>query len=149
MEGAMRTIHIHRILGVAAILATIGQFLIDLRDKIPTGSEAPAAPRLTKPACDWTVYETVMSRMRAEPTPADAGRFALLGEDPYFTYFYDRATGRGVCVVQTKPTGPLVEASRSEAPDETRRTVILVCVLVIISSGTGIQIIRVIRKDAQ
>lgn len=141
----MRIIHIHRILGLAAALAGIGSFAIGLAT-LPFGNGASIdAPGVPQAVCDWAVYEPVIRKLRAEPKPAEIDRFALLGADPYFTYYYDYATGRVACVVQPKPKGPLVEASRSEGPDPTRRAVILVCVLVMVLCGTGLQILRMSR----
>jgi hypothetical protein len=146
MEGAMRTIHIHRILGIVAVLATVGSFLIEIRGLLPSGHESPVAvPGSSKTVCDWTVYEPVIRKLRSELKPADVERFELLGADPYFTYFYDHATGRVACVVQSKPRGPLVEASRSTPPDQTRRNVILICVTVLVLCGAAMKIVRMIR----
>jgi hypothetical protein len=146
MEGAMRTIHIHRILGMAAILATIGSFLIELRGMLPSTNRTSAeVPGSSRRVCEWTIYEPVIRKLLAEPKPADVERFALLGADPYFTYFYDHETGRVVCVVQSKQKGPLVEASRSEPPDRTRRNVILICLIVLVLSGAGMKIVRMVR----
>lgn len=129
-----------------AVLATVGSFLIELRGILPAvGGTSPEAHGSSNAVCDWTIYEPAIRKLRAEPKPANVDRFALLGADPYFTYHYDYATGRVACVAQSKPKGPLVEASRSEAPDPTRRNVILVCVLVMVASGTGLQAIRLIR----
>jgi hypothetical protein len=142
----MRTIHIHRILGLAAVLATVGSFLIELRGLLPSGHTTPTdVSGASKAVCDWRVYEPVIRKMRAEPKPADVERFELLGADPYFTYFYDHATGRMACVVQSKPRGPLVEASRSTPPDQTRRNVILICVTVLVLCSAAMKIVRMIR----
>lgn len=142
----MRTIHIHRILGVVAVLATVGSFLIELRGSLPSGNKAPKdVSRVSEAVCEWTIYEPVIRKLRAEPKPADVERFALLGADPYFTYFYDHETGRVVCVVQSKQKGPLVEAWRSEPPDRTRRKVILICLIVLVLSGAGMKIVRMVR----
>lgn len=142
----MRIIHIHRILALAAVLAAIGSFAIDLAD-LTLGKRAPTeAPSAPQAVCDWAVYEPVIRKLHAEPKPGGVGRFALLGADPYFTYYYDYATGRVACVVRPWSKEPLVEAYRSERPDQTRRIVILVCVLVMVSCGTGLLIIRLIRS---
>ncbi|MBC7785027.1 MAG: hypothetical protein H7144_14410 [Burkholderiales bacterium] len=142
----MRTIHIHRILALAAILATVGSFLIDLRGIMPWSATVPietSGP--AKTACDPALYEPVLRELRAQPRPADAGRFKLLGADPYFTYYYDYDADVVACVVQLKPKGPLVEGSRLEAPDHTRRNVIVICVIVIVLSGSGLRIIQMVR----
>lgn len=142
----MRTIHIHRILALAAVLATVGSFLIDLRGTMPWSATVPietSGPATT--TCDPTLYEPVLRELRAQPRPANAGRFKLLGADPYFTYYYDYDADVVACVVQLKPKGPLVEGSRLEAPDHTRRNVIVICVIVIVLSGSGLRIIQMVR----
>ena len=143
----MRTIHIHRILGLAAVLATVGSFLIEVRGMLPSGKEAPAEiSRPSKAACDWAIYEPVIRKLRANPKPADVERFALLGADQYFSYYYDYAGDRVLCAVQSKPEEPLVEASRSDPPDHTRRNAILICIIVIVTSGTCLKLIQMIRQ---
>jgi hypothetical protein len=143
----MRTVHIHRILGLVAVLATVGSFLIEVRGMLSSDKGTPAEiSGPSKAPCDWTIYEPVIRKMRANPKPADVERFALLGADSYFTYYYDFETDRVLCAVQSKPGGPLVEASRLDPPDHMRRNVILVCVIVIVVSGTGLKVIQMTRQ---
>ena len=142
----MRVVSIYRTLALAAVLATVGSFLIDLRGIMPWSAAVPietSGP--AKTTCDPTLYEPVLRELRAQTRPADAGRFKLLGADPYFTYYYDYDANVVACVVQLKPKGPLVEGSRLEAPDHTRRNVIVICVIVIVLGGSGLRIIQMVR----
>jgi hypothetical protein len=146
MEGAVRVVNIYRILNFTGIFATIGSFLVALIALMPVHMGGPGEhPGPQHGVCETTLYEPAVQQLRAKPKPAEIDRFRLLGADPRFTYYYDYNTGEVSCVVRSGPIGPLVEASRVDAPDRTRRNGILVCVLVIVSAATGMKIIQLIR----
>lgn len=145
-------VNIYRILNFTGILATIGSFLVGLITLMPVHLGGPGIPPGSQNppgVCDTTLYEPAARQLRAKPKPVETDRFMLLGADPHFTYYYDYTTGEVSCVVRPGPIGPLVEASRANAPDRTRQNGILVCVLVIVAAATGIKIIQSIRAGRE
>lgn len=137
-----------RIGNVMAILATVGSFLVELHGAVYFDSPTVTEQRLVAPmpACDWTPYIALLGRFRGTPKAFRPAGQQTIGEDAYFTYRYDHETETGIC--EPLPNRPVirVEASRSSLPDQRRQTVILVCVLVIVASATGLKITQMIRS---
>ncbi len=158
--------NIYRIMAMMVFLATVGQFLIDLRGAIhqigETGpppnvaGRGPPAPTVEpekstdtpippEQACDWKIYEPTIARFKSEPKPADVDRFKWLGADPHHQYFYDYATGRIYCTEQPKPKGPLVHPAQKRITRR-RHMAILYCIVVIVVSFLGLTVIEMIRS---
>jgi hypothetical protein len=148
--GAMRSTF-RRIGDVAVILATIGSFLIGLREAVYFTGQDSSNPRpdLGMPSCNWKPYAERLRRLRGIPKTLRPSGWEKLGEDTHFAYYYDHETEKGLCEWLINRSGSRIDASRSRAPSDTGQTVILVCVLVIIMCGISLMIIRAKRNDKQ
>jgi hypothetical protein len=131
----------------AVILATVGSFLIGLREAVYFTGQIPSdvRPALGMPVCNWAPYVGRLGRLRGIPKAHRPSGWEKLGEDTHFAYYYNHETGQAICDwLKVRPPAR-VEASRTTAPTERGQAVILVCVLVIVAGGTCLKIIHMIR----
>lgn len=157
---------ISQLLAAIAVLATIGSFLIDLRqvvneDGVPprTAAEGPARsakesaagdkPVSSAPECNREVYEAAVRRLRTQQktSAADqAARVKWLGADPEFDYYYDYAADKIFCLPHTKGSKPQVRPSAADSRKRKKRHVVWLSIVVIILSGVGLAAIEIARS---
>jgi hypothetical protein len=157
---------ISQLLAAIAVLATIGSFLIDLRqavneDGVPprTAAEGPARsaresaagekPVTSEPECNGDVYEATVRRLRAQrkkSTTEPAGRVKWLGADPEFDYYYDYVADKLICLPHSKGNAPQVRPSAADNRKRKKRHVVWLSIVVIILSGVGLAAIEIARS---
>jgi hypothetical protein len=156
---------ISHLLAVIAFLATVGSFLIELRQEVDRDREQgpQTTPQLVSPSsgnggagkakpprpeCNRDVYEATARRLRAErgSKVSRAQRFQWLGTDPYYDYYFDHAAGAILCLSHSK-VPPFVHPSRTDRKKRKRSVVVWWSIVVIILSGVGLAIIEVARSS--
>lgn len=159
---------ISRIMAVIAVLATVGSFLIDLRQVVDEdkqsgpqqgkpeqsiqppagGGKTKAGPVSRTPECKRDVYKAVARRLRAQKGSkvSLAQRIEWLGTDPHYDYYYDHAADKIFCLPHSKQ-GPLVHPRRTGRRTRRKRQAVWWSIIVIILSGVGLAIIEIARSE--
>jgi hypothetical protein len=157
----------YRIFTLLALLATIGSFVLELRQAVhsdkgteppnagdgqssSTGGASPSETQIHEPAvCDLQFFEPLVQKLRSEKSqrqPSGADRFERLGETQSHVYVYDHANGTLFCAPRAKPTGPIVFGNPADGREANRNEVVFWCCLVIVSAALALAALQSYKR---